>query len=386
MSGKYARKKTFKKPILPAWIFLPVMVLYNELLVHLWTAETLVPGRLATVTLFALAFGGALGFLASLLPGKAQKWTAVVLSLLVSVISLMEYFLHDAYQNFMPFVTIFAGAGGVMTDYLEMILSLLVRDFWRIVVVLLPILAYVLFTKCTKESWKLRIVLVLVTLVLYVMSFGAVHIIGLDADQLGDIETFCAANGILDDLRKVQAKTEEIQAKRAEAEARKEAAASNPPPQIQVDLIAALDKVEFNPPEKRGARVYDDKKFFTSLKDQLNAGRTLSEKQMSALMKLAARYSGSIPGYAGLASEAGVNAEPAAQTAEPVGAPSDADVLLNELSKVSAWAEPVKRGRRVYDDKDFFDSLMKQKKSGKVLSIKQVEALRKLAAKYGIQA
>ena len=193
MSGKYARKKTFKKPILPAWIFLPVMVLYNELLVHLWTAETLVPGRLATVTLFALAFGGALGFLASLLPGKAQKWTAVVLSLLVSVISLMEYFLHDAYQNFMPFVTIFAGAGGVMTDYLEMILSLLVRDFWRIVVVLLPILAYVLFTKCTKESWKLRIVLVLVTLVLYAMSFGAVHIIGLDADQLGDNYEFDSA-------------------------------------------------------------------------------------------------------------------------------------------------------------------------------------------------
>ena len=207
------------------------------------------------------------------------------------------------------------------------------------------------------------------------------------ADQLGDIESFCAANGILDDLRKIQARSEEIQAKRAEAEARKEAAASNPPPQIQVDLIAALDKVEFNPPEKRGARVYDDKKFFTSLKDQLNAGRTLSEKQMSALMKLAARYSGSIPDYAGLASEAGVNAEPVGQAAaEVAGAPSDADVLLRELSKVTAWAEPVKRGRRVYDDKDFFDSLMKQKKSGKVLSIKQVEALRKLAAKYGIQA
>ena len=79
-------------------------------------------------------------------------------------------------------------------------------------------------------------------------------------------------------------------------------------------------------------------------------------------------------------------AAPAAQPAEALGAPSDADVLLKELSKITAWAEPVKRGRRVYDDKDFFDSLMKQKKSGKVLSIKQVEALRKLAAKYGIQA
>ena len=207
------------------------------------------------------------------------------------------------------------------------------------------------------------------------------------ASQLGDIESFCMANGIMDDLRRVQERSEAIQAKRAEAEARKEAAANNPPPQAQIDLVAALDKVEFNPPEKRGARVYDDKKFFTSLKDQLNAGRTLSEKQVAALVKLAERYSGSIPGFSEMASAVGVNIAPAAPAASPAGfsAPSDADLLLKEMTKITAWAEPVKRGRRVYDDKDFFESIMKQKKSGKVLSIKQVEALKKLAAKYGIQ-
>ena len=136
---------------------------------------------------------------------------------------------------------------------------------------------------------------------------------------------------------------------------------------------------------KRGARVYDDKKFFTSLKDQLNAGKTLSDKQIAALIKLAARYSGSIPGYAELVAECGGKAVPAEAAPDAVAAPSDADRLLTEMSKVTAWAEPVKRGRRVYDDKEFFDSLLKQKKAGKVLSIKQVEALRKLAAKYGVQ-
>ena len=195
MSGKYVKKKTLRPPFFPAWIFLPLMVLYNELLVHLWTADALVPGRLLTVCAFALAFGGALGFLTSLLKPRAQKWTAVVLSLLVSVICLMEYFLHDAYQNFMPFVTIFAGAGGVMTDYLEMILSLLVRDLWRIVLVLVPIALYAIFAKCRKTNWKIRVVLALVTLVLYLASFGAVHLIGLDDDQLGvDYEFDSAAN------------------------------------------------------------------------------------------------------------------------------------------------------------------------------------------------
>jgi hypothetical protein len=172
----------------------------------------------------------------------------------------------------------------------------------------------------------------------------------------------------------------------------RKAAAENapPPPQAQLDLIAALDKVEFNPPEKRGSRVYDDKKFFTSLKDQLNAGKTLSEKQMAALLKLAARYSGSIPGFDSMSAELGAAAPAQGEGEVPqtvgIPAPSDVDVLLEAMTKITNWAEPVKRGRRVYDDKDFFESIQKQKKSGKVLSIKQVEALRKLAAKYGIQA
>ena len=123
------------------------------------------------------------------------------------------------------------------------------------------------------------------------------------------------------------------------------------------------------------------------MKDQLNAGRTLSEKQVAALVKLAERYSVPIPGFTEMASAVGVNVASAAPVASPAGfsAPSDVDLLLKEMSGITAWAEPVKRGRRVYDDKEFFESIMKQKKSGKVLSIKQVEALKKLAAKYGIQ-
>ena len=169
------------------------MVLFNELLLHFWTAEIIVPGRLLTVTLFALAFGGALGTLICFLKPKAQKWTTVVITLLVSVLNLMEYFLHDAYQNFMPFVTIFAGAGGVMTDYLEMILSLLARNLWRIVLVLLPILLYAIFATCRKPHWTTRGLLVLATVVLYLGSYVGVQLVDLDDDQLGSNYEFDSA-------------------------------------------------------------------------------------------------------------------------------------------------------------------------------------------------
>ena len=193
MSGKYATKKVKKPHYCSAWVFIPAMVLFNELLLHFWTADTIVFGRLLTVTLFSLAFGGTLGALTNLLKPKAQKWTAVAISILVSVLSLMEYFLHDAYQNFMPFVTIFAGAGGVMTDYLEMIVSLLVRNLWRIGLVLLPIVLYAMFATCRKQRWTTRGLLILAAVALYFASFGAVHLVGLDDDQLGSGYEFDSA-------------------------------------------------------------------------------------------------------------------------------------------------------------------------------------------------
>ena len=192
MSGKYLRKK-IRQPFLPVWIFIPAMVLYNELLLHFWTVDAVVPARALTVTLFALAFGGALGFLASLLGPRAQKWTSVVITVLISVVTLMEYFLHDAYQNFMPFVTIFAGAGGVMTDYLSMVLSLLVRNLWRIGLVLLPILVFAIFGRCVRQRWSHRLTVLLASLLLYGASFGAVFGFGLDASQLGGNYEFDSA-------------------------------------------------------------------------------------------------------------------------------------------------------------------------------------------------
>ena len=185
MSGKYLRKNQKKAHYCSAWVFIPAMVLYNELLLHFWTVETFVPARLLTVTLFALAFGSVLGTLTSLLKPKAQKCVAILITLLVSVVNLLEYFLHDAYHNFMPFVTIFAGAGGVMTDYLEMIMSLLVRNLWRIGLILLPIVLYAIFATCKKQGWKMRTLFALSTVLFYLLSFGAVIGIGLDLNQLG---------------------------------------------------------------------------------------------------------------------------------------------------------------------------------------------------------
>ena len=52
------------------------------------------------------------------------------------------------------------------------------------------------------------------------------------------------------------------------------------------------------------------------------------------------------------------------------------------IAEIGTWREPVKRGKRVFDDKEFADSLKSQFKRRKSLTPRQVTALKKLLASY----
>ncbi len=157
-------------------------------------------------------------------------------------------------------------------------------------------------------------------------------------------------------------------------------------------VFEALAKVEFEPPAEkgRGRRSFDDREFFNSFRRQYENGRQLSEKQLGVLRRIVGKYSEQIPEASALtalfdrASGAAATSEAVPGTAGPgTTAPSeDCSAEFSLLSGVSEWAEPVKRGRRVYDDKTFFQSLVRQRDEGKKLSEKQVAALKKLAARY----
>lgn len=165
---------------LPGWLFVVLMVLYNEWMLHLWITKDFLPGRVLAVTAFALGFGGVLAFLTSLIPNpRASKWTAVGISLVVTVFWIAEYFISDAYQVFMTPKLMISGAGGVATDYLELVVSLIVRNLWRIGLMLLPIVLYGLFCQSTRSGWSLRGILAAAAVVCYMGGVAAVdHLTG----------------------------------------------------------------------------------------------------------------------------------------------------------------------------------------------------------------
>lgn len=177
-------KKIFKKKFpIPSWIFAMFMVAYGEILLQLWTAEPLVPGRLLAVGCFGLAFGGVLSVIISFLPKKAEKPVTIVMSAIYSILCLLEYFIHDAYHTFMPFSVVLAGAEGVANGFLGTVLALLWNNLWRIGLILLPVILYGVFAKQVKATWKIRGVLVGATAGLYLLSILVVNFVSGDAKR-----------------------------------------------------------------------------------------------------------------------------------------------------------------------------------------------------------
>ena len=184
-------RQRYGKISFPGWLFVLLTVLYNELMLHFWVTAELHWGRLAAISAFALGFGGILAFLTSLIPSpKAQKWTAVGISLVVTVFWIAEYFISDAYQVFMTPKLMIGGAGGVATDYFELVMSLLARNLWRIGLMLLPILLYILLCRCTKVQWKVRSLLAAAAVLCYVLGVLAVNNLTGDSARFGPAYNF----------------------------------------------------------------------------------------------------------------------------------------------------------------------------------------------------
>lgn len=74
-----------------------------------------------------------------------------------------------------------------------------------------------------------------------------------------------------------------------------------------------------------------------------------------------------------------------ADCAEPAPDPGKFAAVFDLLAQVSAWKEPKKVGKRVYDDKAFVESVRKQYDEGKPMSARQLEYLVRMALLYAAQ-
>lgn len=177
MKAKYSKKNQW---FLPAWLFLGIMIVVYELFLHLGTMDSFLFPRFVTVVAFAVGFASVLGLIVSFFSRKVQKWVVVGLTFLLAVLYIVQYFIHDAYQVFMTFDSVLNGAEGVATNYLNVVVSLLIRSLWKILLLLLPIILFSRFMEPSTCGWKTRIILLCVSLVMYGAGYGTIRLAKVD--------------------------------------------------------------------------------------------------------------------------------------------------------------------------------------------------------------
>ncbi len=119
-----------------------------------------------------------------------------------------------------------------------------------------------------------------------------------------------------------------------------------------------------------------DLTFVRSLDEQASTGRELTERQSFALTRILLKYAERMPDFENLRSEFGL----------PAPAPQEDPAIIRRtlelFGQVSKFRDPVKRGKWIWDDKKFLESLRNQFEKRGDLSPKQVALLRKMATTY----
>ncbi|MFO7870092.1 MAG: type I DNA topoisomerase [Kiritimatiellia bacterium] len=115
--------------------------------------------------------------------------------------------------------------------------------------------------------------------------------------------------------------------------------------------------------------------FVGSLRGRVEKGMALTDGQLRALNNIVAANSAHIENFEELRGE--MDIENSAVLEDQESAP-----LLDALSRVQNWREPVKRGKKSFDDKSFYNSLLDHFSRKGFLSPKQRAALKKMVKKY----
>ncbi len=154
----------------------------------------------------------------------------------------------------------------------------------------------------------------------------------------------------------------------------------------QCGAAALLDEPLPQPPRESSVKKLDlvqdmdldagTRKFTNSLGDQVGSGRQLSPAQLSALDRIVLEHATQIEGFEDRKTELGLAGQMA--PAEDL----ESGPLLALMAQVQTWNEPVKRGKREFNDKTFYESLATQFGQRRALSERQRAALKRMVRRY----
>lgn len=163
----HTEKNVWKKKSaeLSRWL-LPVAVCFLELLFHFWVGGSVSVPAFLNLIGFSLAFGGVLNLLAAVLPPKGCKWASALSIFFCAAVVMTELLLEQAYGSFMRPTRILTGAAGVLSDYTDVVVEMILNNWWRILIALVPVILVMVSGRPSREGKRRWILLSLVCCIL----------------------------------------------------------------------------------------------------------------------------------------------------------------------------------------------------------------------------
>ncbi|WDE98381.1 type I DNA topoisomerase [Lentisphaera profundi] len=153
-------------------------------------------------------------------------------------------------------------------------------------------------------------------------------------------------------------------------------------------LDAIPEDISYQAPTGKGKSAFSDEEFVGSIRESLTEDKPLSEKQWQTLLRVLLRYETVMPALKAKAEELGFEPElqeiiTKTDEEQKINAESKSTELLALLEDVT-FEEPQKpvKGRRTFNEANFYKSLKTQSESGRNLTINQINALKKMVLKY----
>ena len=176
---------------IPCWLFAGANAVYFEILLHLWVNQSLSLPRFLAVGVFALGFGSIVALLAGFFGSRWCKWGTVLLTFLLGVFYLAEYFCQDAYKAFMSLGMILGGAKGVATDFTGVALGVILGGIGKILILMAPTLLFALFARPVKSlHGRQRLYVAGCAVLFYVLGLGIVFLGKVDTAKLSKSYNF----------------------------------------------------------------------------------------------------------------------------------------------------------------------------------------------------
>ena len=150
-----------------------------------------------------------------------------------------------------------------------------------------------------------------------------------------------------------------------------------------LNLTAEIE--DFKPPVKRGKKTYSDETFVREMREALDEGKEVTERQLYHLRRIVARYREQIKSLTPEKVEELGLADCIEEEAEKNEPPDDATWLKLAMLDDVEFEPARKVGKKTYDDAAFSKSLREQAEGGRRLTENQVKYLDRLVHKYAAQ-